>query len=422
LSGSTCIKRRRAQYEANLARRRFMQVDPDNRLVADTLEAEWNEKLRHLQDANDYYETHRRLESEKLKKAQQKEVLQLAKDFPRLWKNPRTPVREKKRMIRFLIEDVTMIRAEDITLHIRFKGGAAKTLNLPLPLKGWQYNLTDPKIVEIVDELLSDHSYSEIANSLCIDKSDTVYVAGFSSSSTFPTTSGTYDTTYNGGNVDGFVSRLDNDLSMTDEDGDGISDDDDNCPLNPNPDQEDSDGDGVGDACDNCHNDPNKTDSGVCGCGIADTDSDGDGIYDCNDTCNYNGICKPPENCITCPEDCIGKNKGKPNKRYCCGDEVCEGEENSFNCAVDCGPPPECGDGACEDPENSCSCPDDCGTPPPTETNCADGIDNDCDGEVDCNDVIDCLGDPACDCKTKGELCSNNEECCSNNCRGKKCK
>ena len=52
----------RAQYEANLARRRFMQVDPDNRLVADTLEAEWNEKLRHLQDASDYYEKHRRLE------------------------------------------------------------------------------------------------------------------------------------------------------------------------------------------------------------------------------------------------------------------------------------------------------------------------------------------------------------------------
>jgi DNA invertase Pin-like site-specific DNA recombinase len=156
----------RAEYEANLARRRFMQVDPDNRLVADTLEAEWNGKLRHLQDANDYYETHRRRESDKLKKAQQKEVLKLAKDFPRLWKNPRTPVREKKRMIRFLIEDVTMIRAANITLHVRFKGGATKTLKIPLPLKGWQYNLTDQKIVEIVDELLPDHTYSEIATIL----------------------------------------------------------------------------------------------------------------------------------------------------------------------------------------------------------------------------------------------------------------
>jgi len=156
----------RAEYDANLARRRFMQVDPDNRLVADTLEAEWNEKLRHLQDANDYYEKHRQRESERLKKVQQEEVLKLAKDFPRLWKNPRTPVREKKRMIRFLIEDVTMTRAEDITLQVRFKGGATKTLKLPLPLKGWQYNVTNRKIVEIVDELLTDHTYSEIATIL----------------------------------------------------------------------------------------------------------------------------------------------------------------------------------------------------------------------------------------------------------------
>jgi DNA invertase Pin-like site-specific DNA recombinase len=157
----------RAEYEANLARRRFMQVDPDNRLVADTLEAEWNEKLRHLQDAIDYYEDHRQKESEKLKSAQKKEVLKLAKDFPRLWKNPRTPAREKKRMIRFLIEDVTMIRGEEnITLHIRFKGGAKKTLTLPPPLKGWQYNATDPKIVQMVDELLTDHNYAEIATIL----------------------------------------------------------------------------------------------------------------------------------------------------------------------------------------------------------------------------------------------------------------
>jgi hypothetical protein len=42
-------------------------------------------------------------------------------------------------------------RGEDITLHVRFKGGAKKTLKLPLPLKGWQYNVTDPKIVEIVE-------------------------------------------------------------------------------------------------------------------------------------------------------------------------------------------------------------------------------------------------------------------------------
>ncbi len=42
----------RLEYEANMAKRRYMQVDPDNRLVADTLEAEWNNKLRALKEAH----------------------------------------------------------------------------------------------------------------------------------------------------------------------------------------------------------------------------------------------------------------------------------------------------------------------------------------------------------------------------------
>lgn len=156
----------RAEYDANLARRRFMQVDPDNRLVADTLEAEWNGKLRALQEAKDYYEKHRQLESDKLKIEQQQEILKLAREFPRLWKDPKTPPREKKRMIRFLIEDVTMIRGEEITLHVRFRGGAKKTIKVPPPLKAWQYNVVDPKIVETVDDLLSDHNYADIATIL----------------------------------------------------------------------------------------------------------------------------------------------------------------------------------------------------------------------------------------------------------------
>jgi hypothetical protein len=46
----------RAQYEAELARRRYMMVDPDNRLVAESLEAEWNDKLRSLAEAQQQYE------------------------------------------------------------------------------------------------------------------------------------------------------------------------------------------------------------------------------------------------------------------------------------------------------------------------------------------------------------------------------
>ncbi len=156
----------RAEYEASIARRRFMQVDPDNRLVADTLEAEWNEKLQQLSEAQDYYERHRRSDSIKLQKDEQNKIFNLAKDFPKLWKNPKTPVREKKRMIRLLLEDVTMIKGEEITLYVRFKGGADKTIIIPLPPKGWQHALTSPEIVKLINELIDNYSYSEIASIL----------------------------------------------------------------------------------------------------------------------------------------------------------------------------------------------------------------------------------------------------------------
>jgi len=88
-----------------------------------------------------------------------------------------------------------------------------------------------------------------------------------------------------------------------DADGDGVTDDCDNCPQTANADQLDCNGNGVGNACepnsadadddsdgvcngaDGCPLDPEKTEPGICGCGVSDADSDGDGVADCNDRC-----------------------------------------------------------------------------------------------------------------------------------------
>lgn len=91
----------RARHRAELARRRYLAVDPDNRLVADSLEADWNDALRQMQTAQEDYE--RAVASAvALSDGHKDRIRALAADFPALWSNPSTPQRERKRMARLL--------------------------------------------------------------------------------------------------------------------------------------------------------------------------------------------------------------------------------------------------------------------------------------------------------------------------------
>ncbi|MBC8164434.1 MAG: recombinase family protein [Bryobacteraceae bacterium] len=153
----------RAQYEADLARRRYMRVEPEHRLVADSLEAEWNSKLRALAETQQERERHRQQDRQALSDQQRAAILALAADFPRLWRDPNTPDRERKRMTRLLLEDVTLLRADTIVLQIRFKGGATRTLTVPIPLNAWQQRATSPEVVKEIDRLLEQNTYRQIA-------------------------------------------------------------------------------------------------------------------------------------------------------------------------------------------------------------------------------------------------------------------
>lgn len=153
----------RAQYEADLARRRYMRVEPEHRLVADSLEAEWNSKLRALAETQQERERHRQQDKQALSDQQRAAILALAADFPRLWRDPNTPDRERKRMTRLLLEDVTLLRTDTIVLRIRFKGGASRTLTVPIPLNAWQQRATSPEIVKEIDRLLEDNTDGQIA-------------------------------------------------------------------------------------------------------------------------------------------------------------------------------------------------------------------------------------------------------------------
>ena len=153
----------RAQYEADRARLRFMRVDPNNRLVADTLEAQWNEKLRVLAQAKEDYQKQQQRDAAPLTQEQKAKILALASDFPKLWQDPKTLDRDRKRMARLLLEDVTLRRDRDIQVQIRFRGGALRELHLPLPKAAWELKKTKPEIVAEIDRLLEDHTEGQIA-------------------------------------------------------------------------------------------------------------------------------------------------------------------------------------------------------------------------------------------------------------------
>lgn len=153
----------RARYEADLAQRRYMHVDPANRLVADALEAEWNNKLRALNETQEQYERMRQQDHQLIDEAQQNRIAALANDFPRLWQHPQTPDRERKRMVRLLLEDVTLVKRDQIIAHVRFKGGAVETLTVSLPLSAPQLRKTDAAVIQEIDRLLHHHTDKEIA-------------------------------------------------------------------------------------------------------------------------------------------------------------------------------------------------------------------------------------------------------------------
>jgi len=164
-----CRAVERAQVEADLAQRRFMMVDPSNRLVADTLEADWNGKLRALAKAREDRERARQEDRFVLDESICERLRTLATDFQQLWADPATANRERKRMLAHIIEDVTLLKlpGEGITkIHVRFKGGKTETLTTRNPLSSADQVRTKPEVVELVDQLLDHHIYSEIADIL----------------------------------------------------------------------------------------------------------------------------------------------------------------------------------------------------------------------------------------------------------------
>jgi DNA invertase Pin-like site-specific DNA recombinase len=163
------LKLQRANYEVNLAQRRYEEVDPSNRLVAATLEKRWNESLLALEQLQKQYEeqiNHHQLQHLSTRK---NELFNLAQDFPTLWNAQSTAHKDRKRILRLIIKDITIKLTEDrknAILYMRWQGGADETLLVALPPKSADKWRCSPDIIDFVRSLSQSMTDKEIVEYL----------------------------------------------------------------------------------------------------------------------------------------------------------------------------------------------------------------------------------------------------------------
>jgi DNA invertase Pin-like site-specific DNA recombinase len=159
----------RAEYEAALSERRYQEVDPGNRLVANTLEHRWNEALLRLEDLKKQAAEFQQKEARVFTPEQKAQVLALARDFPRLWHASTTQAKDRKRMLRLLIKDITVEKLQEqrqLIVHIRWQGGACTDLTVPLPPKCTDRFRYPAAVIDRVRELASRLPDAQIADQL----------------------------------------------------------------------------------------------------------------------------------------------------------------------------------------------------------------------------------------------------------------
>jgi len=125
----------RAQYEAGIAERRYRAVDPENRLVARTLEVEWEHRLDELASAKNELARREAQRSKCLTDEQRKKIRALGADLTRVWEADTITDRDRKELLRILLEEVSIASdrgASNAHLTLRWRGGAISELDVNL--------------------------------------------------------------------------------------------------------------------------------------------------------------------------------------------------------------------------------------------------------------------------------------------------
>jgi DNA invertase Pin-like site-specific DNA recombinase len=156
----------RARYDADLAERRYEAVDPHNRLVAGTLEQRWNDAAQRVLDLEAEFADFERQTLRAITAEQKRQILHLASDFPRLWTAATTAARDRKRMLRLLIKDITVVKGAErklLKLQIRWQGGATEVVELRLPANRADVVRYPVAIIDKARDLAREHDNEQMA-------------------------------------------------------------------------------------------------------------------------------------------------------------------------------------------------------------------------------------------------------------------
>jgi DNA invertase Pin-like site-specific DNA recombinase len=156
----------RAQYEADRCFRQFDAVEPENRLVARTLERQWNQALKRVKELNLRIKDRKKRFQDKLSKIEIDQIQRLAYDLPAIWKAATTTDKDRKKLLRAAIEEVQLTKKDrDVNVKIIWIGGASTEKIVHLP-KVRSKRHTSLDIVELVRQLATKFTDDQIARIL----------------------------------------------------------------------------------------------------------------------------------------------------------------------------------------------------------------------------------------------------------------
>ncbi|MGE8452459.1 MAG: recombinase family protein [Pseudomonadales bacterium] len=159
----------RAHYEAQRAERRYRAVDPENRLVARGLETQWERQLRELEQAQAELARREQLRPRTLSPEQRRSLLALGKDLKQLWDAPTLTLRDRKQLLRTLLEEVCItVHREQYRAHLklRWRGGKLTDCEVALPRSRPATIRTDEDTIALVRRLAEHYPDATIAGIL----------------------------------------------------------------------------------------------------------------------------------------------------------------------------------------------------------------------------------------------------------------